>query len=298
MMILLFIFAWGCISKDSIEPNFINLPDSGITLEYAVHGYKSSHCPPIISLHGYPSSWYSSILLMQALPDMHIYAPSLPCYGNSSQDPAIARSYDLMAQVIVEFMDALEIESAFILGHSMSSMLAPRIGLLYPERVIGIITIGTIGSLSLNNDVIDRLTTFLEGARNLSLTDEESIPEDYLLPLINSNPIPIHPIPDWYFNDIIEQTKQIPLKCWEAGFELLRDFNQIEDLKTLELPYLILYSDLDFIPWEAEKGGAEAVFLSVPEVTLVKIHNVGHDPQIEVPDETAEIIRTFINNNH
>jgi pimeloyl-ACP methyl ester carboxylesterase len=297
MMMLLFIFIWGCIAKDSIEPDYINLPDSGITLEYAVHGSKSSHRPPIISLHGYVQSWYTSALLMKALPDMRIYAPSLPCYGNSSKDTAIASSYDLLAQVVVEFMDALEIESAFLLGHSMSSMLAPRIRLLYPERVIGIITLGTIGSLSLNNDSVDGLAAFLEGAKNLPLSEEDSIPEDYFIPLIYP-PTPLHPIPEWFLTNLIEQTNKIPLKCWEAGLELMRDFNQLEDLKTLELPYLIIYSDLDFIPWEAEKGGAEAVFLNVPDVALVKIHNVGHVPQVEVPDETAEIIRTFINNNH
>jgi len=95
---------------------------------------------------------------------------------------------------------------------------------------------------------------------------------NYYLPLV-AYPSPFHPLPEWFFPGVIEDTNKIPLKCWQAGLDSMKSFNQLQELKdffsTVEIPYLVIYSDLDFIVWDAEKGGAESLFLNVPNLAMV-----------------------------
>jgi len=281
----------GCCGKEKEwTSQQITLPNSDISLEYAVHGYKNSAFCPVIALHGYTDSWYSYYRLMLAMPDIRVYSLSLPCYGDSTKDPVIASSYDKLARIVVEFMDALRIPTAYIIGHSMSSMLAPRIARLYPSRVSGIITLGTIGSLALNPQLVQLVGSIEVSAEAYGLSPEDTFPEEYVLGLQGRNSL----IPDWYFDGLLHESMKVPVKCWLAGADLMIDFNQLEDLKDLELPFLIIYGDLDFIAWDAELGGAEAVLLNVPDVSLTKLHGLDHSPHIQDPERIAAIIREFL----
>jgi len=285
----------GCSGKEKeLTAKQITLPYSGITLEYAVHGTKNSESCPIIALHGFIDSWYSFYLLMQSMPDIRVYSISLPCYGDSTIDTIIASSYDDLASIVVEFMDALKIPSAYMLGHSMSSMLAPRIALLFPARVSGIITLGTVGSMALNPDLVQMAESIEASVEAYQLSPEDTFPEEYILGLQgSSNETSL--IPEWYLDGLVAECMKVPVKCWLAGLDLMLDFNQLEDLQNLELPFLIIYGDLDLIAWDAEKGGAEAVFLNVPDITVTKLHGVGHSPHWQIPKEIAAIIRGFLN---
>jgi len=293
MMILLFIFfIWDCNGNKEITPEEITLPDSGITIEYATHG-KSGLNPPIVALHGFLGSWYSYSLLMQSMPKVLIYTISLPCYGGSTKDTAIASSFDSIAEIVIEFMDALDIESAFIMGHSMGSIISQRIAILYPNRVAGIITVGTIGSLALNSDLIDILDLFeVQGSQVFNLLPDDSYPVDFIRGVLGPTTLVL--VPEFFFNKTVEEAAKAPFKCWVASITEMKNFNQLDDLQNLEIPFLIIYGSLDFITWDSEKGGAESVVLNVPDITLYKFHNLGHSPHQEDPETTADIIRTFI----
>ena len=49
----------------------------------------------------------------------------------------------IFAEDLAEFMDALEIDSAVVVGHSMGSLIAQRFALDYPERTLGLVLIGS-----------------------------------------------------------------------------------------------------------------------------------------------------------
>jgi len=296
MILLLFslLLIWDCNGAASIKlsPKEITLPETGITIEYVTHG-TSRNCPPILALHGFGDSWFSYYLLIQDLPDFRIYSISLPCFGESTKDEVISSSYDSVASVVNEFMDELNIDSAYIIGHSTSSMLAPRLALLYPDRVEGIILLGPIGTLALNPDLLALLDSITAAGQAYGLLPDDSFPEEFVRESQGSN-TQLDLIPEWFFNRTVEDTLKVPFKCWIAGATEMRDFNQLDQLPQLELPFLIIYGDLDFVAWDAETGGPEALVLNVPDVTLYKLHNLGHAPHWEDPQKTANIIRTFL----
>jgi pimeloyl-ACP methyl ester carboxylesterase/membrane protein DedA with SNARE-associated domain len=99
----------------------------------------------VVYLHGSPGSGRNSTRLARLLADRYrILAPDLPGFGASSRwlpDYGI----EAHARYVLAFMDALEIERAHLIGHSMGSGVAFHISRLAPERVGAIVSYGGIG---------------------------------------------------------------------------------------------------------------------------------------------------------
>ena len=104
---------------------------NGVTLQVATQGPSSG--PAIIMLHGLSDSWFSfSRVLPLFPPDRRIVVPDLRGHGDSDR-PVEYRMADFAGDVI-RLMDALKIEKAAIVGHSMGSFLRQRAG-YSPELV-------------------------------------------------------------------------------------------------------------------------------------------------------------------
>ena len=65
-------------------------------------------------------------------------------HGDSSSPADGYRIADLAADVVA-LLDALEIERAVIVGHSMSTWVAEQIAIDHPERVLGLVLEGAFG---------------------------------------------------------------------------------------------------------------------------------------------------------
>lgn len=68
-------------------------------------------------------------------------------HGGSDAPPGPYRREDLAADVIA-VLDALEIERAVLVGHSMGGIISMTTALAYPERVAGLVLLGTASQCS------------------------------------------------------------------------------------------------------------------------------------------------------
>ncbi len=71
--------------------------------------------------------------------DFHVYAVDMPGWGESS--PRAAADYR-HPEVVVQFMDAVGIERAALVGNSMGGMIAIAVAARNPERVSHLVTMG------------------------------------------------------------------------------------------------------------------------------------------------------------
>jgi pimeloyl-ACP methyl ester carboxylesterase len=276
-----------------IETHTVQLLHANIKLEYAVHGRHGSTIP-IVALHGFIDTYYSYVLLMQNLEDYRIYAPSLPCFGESDKDTDIAGDYTRLAQVVVEFMDQLDIEKAVIIGHSMSSLLAPQIAYLYPDRVHAFILLGPKATFAGDTPVLDYFDMIEETAGTNNLGPDDLFPEQFVQDVQESSAFGLSSIPSWFLERVISDAKKVPSKCWLAGIQAMRDASFIPTLSQIFKSSLILYGDHDIFAWDAEVGGPEALVVNLPETQLNKLYNIGHAPHWENPSKTAHLIRVFL----
>jgi pimeloyl-ACP methyl ester carboxylesterase len=100
----------------------------------------------VILFHGKNFGGYYWTNVIQKLTDAgyRVLAPDQIGFGKSSK-PFIQYSFHLLATQNKKLLDALNIEKAVVLGHSMGGMLAIRFSLMYPHRVEKLVLENPIG---------------------------------------------------------------------------------------------------------------------------------------------------------
>ena len=113
----------------------VQLRNSDARIRYAELGDQSN--PTVILLHGVPENlqaWYAFAPLLAI--DYHVLAIDWPGFGGS--DPfAVSEDYTSrkFADVIVDFMDTLQIDRANLVGTDIGLLPALLVGLQHPNRV-------------------------------------------------------------------------------------------------------------------------------------------------------------------
>jgi pimeloyl-ACP methyl ester carboxylesterase len=117
--------------------------------------------PPVVLAHGFPdvpATWDDVVSLLPA--GLRIIRPYLRGVGGSRVVDGEARSGQVpaLATDLLEFVDALELESFVLVGHDWGARASHALTALAPERVRGLVTIATAygpASLLAGRDVLD-----------------------------------------------------------------------------------------------------------------------------------------------
>ncbi|MFF2496184.1 alpha/beta fold hydrolase [Agromyces sp. NPDC058064] len=92
---------------------------------------------PVLAVHGITASHRNWDLFAEAVPERRIVAPDLRGRGRSSVLPA-PYGLEQHADDLAAFLDALGIERAYVVGHSMGAFVSVRLAERHPERVAGL----------------------------------------------------------------------------------------------------------------------------------------------------------------
>lgn len=118
-----------------------------IQIAYADEGKGSE---TIIFIHGlgsYLPAWQKNIQILSK--EYRCIAIDLPGYGKSSKLPHSGKM-TFYATVVSQLMEKLQIEKAWIAGHSMGGQIAMVMSLYHPEKVKGLILAAPAGFESFN----------------------------------------------------------------------------------------------------------------------------------------------------
>ena len=111
---------------------------SEVKMHYSVYGEKGH---PLILVHGNGGNQNSLKEAATYLAnDYTVYVIESRCHGQSS-DPGII-SYDLMAKDIKEFIEAMNLEKPYLMGHSDGGINALTVAYTYPDLLGGFISCG------------------------------------------------------------------------------------------------------------------------------------------------------------
>lgn len=92
---------------------------------------------PVLAVHGITASHRNWDLFARALPERRIVAPDLRGRGRSNGLPA-PYGLEQHADDLAALLDALGIERAYVVGHSMGAFVSVRFAERHPERVAGL----------------------------------------------------------------------------------------------------------------------------------------------------------------
>ncbi|HEX6164847.1 MAG TPA: alpha/beta hydrolase, partial [Vicinamibacterales bacterium] len=222
----------------------VTLPN-GVRLSYTQYGPK--HGDAVFLLHGYSDSAFSFSRIMPLLPSsIRAIAPDLRGHGTSDR-PASGYRIDDFAADVVQMMDALRVPRATIVGHSMGSFVAQSIAERAPERVSGLVLLGSApvpanpGMFELQKEV-NRLTdpVDLEFVRAFQYSTIAQ------------------PVPEAFMDAAVANSRKMPAAIWQLAMRGLIEFKPA--LPRPKRPVLVIGGDRDAVFSAAEQTALAAEY--------------------------------------
>lgn len=263
----------GPIVKTAKLPTRVKLP-------YTEQGDSSG--VHLILLHGYADSWHSFELVLPHLPDsIHAFAVTQRGHGDASRPISGYRIYDFTADLLA-FMDILHLNTAVIAGGSSGGFTARRFAIDYPERILGLVLIGSPLKMRDKPTVLQMWNSTIS-----KLTDP--IDPGFVREFIKSTFI--QPVPESFLETLVQESLKIPARVWKAALEGLLEDDSVEELDKIKAPTLIVWGDYDTI---IPLSDQETFVVKIAGSKLVVYPGVGHTPYCEEPALFAADLTAFI----
>src|SRR5581483_2989986 len=112
---------------------------------YRVHVAEEGEGPAIVLVHGFGGHTVSWRRLMPLLArDHRVVAVDLKGFGYSERRADIGLSHGDQARMLRGLLDALGIERAVFVGHSMGGAVVQRFAAMYPERASAVVLVASV----------------------------------------------------------------------------------------------------------------------------------------------------------
>jgi pimeloyl-ACP methyl ester carboxylesterase len=258
---------------------------------------------PLIMLHG--SGGHAEAYARNVLPlseHFHVYAIDMAGHGFSDQHPSLPGSEGIADQV-VRFMDALNIDSANLAGESLGGAVSAKLALEQPKRVKRVVYITGAGLVM--GDEADKLAApGREAFQRLSAAASSNPTRETVRDRLG-----------WLFADpevsITDELTEVRYRIYSRRFGegsiASPGANRPaagggggggvgvnltpERLREIKAPFFFLWTDHNpSTPWQV----AEMAHKQMPGSRFHVIKHAGHWPQYEQPDEFNRLVIDFL----
>ena len=257
----------------------VELPN-GINIPYVEQGDPAG--VPVILLHGVTDSWRSFEGVLPHLPDsIHAYALTQRGHGEATH-PDEGYLFQDFASDLAAFMDALGIDGAVIVGHSMGSGVAQRFAMDYPERALGVVLIGSFTTMRSNAAVHE---FWHSGVSKLTDPIDPSFAREFQQSTLARE------VPQDFFETAVRESLKVEARVWRATFEGFLDVDNSSELGKIKAPTLIVWGDQDsFFP----RSEQDALASGISDARLVVYSGAGHATHWEEPERFASQLADFV----
>jgi len=234
-----------------------------------IHGAQQDH-----SCWGLQSRWF-------AHHGFSVLVPDLPGHGRSGGEPLL--SVEALAEWIVALLDAVGVDRATLVGHSMGSLVALEATARYPERISRAVLIGSSLPMLVSPALLD--ATRDNEAQAMAMINAFSYSA---CSQIGGNTVPGL----W----LLGMNKRLMERQKKGVFHV--DMNACnayvrapESLAGIAAPLLIIAGQQDRM---TSPKAAKALLALIPGARLVAVEGSGHALMAERPDAVLDALRDFI----
>jgi pimeloyl-ACP methyl ester carboxylesterase len=264
----------GQAATPPVQFHEVRLP-SGVRLRYVDQGPATG--PAVLMLHGYTDSWFSfSRVLPLMPPGTRVIVPDQRGHGLSDR-PDHGYAMDDFAADALQLMDALQLRTATVVGHSMGSFVARRIAEKAPGRVTHLVLMGS-APIPMN-----------AGLRELkSAVNELTDPIDAAFARGFQESTVMKPVPAEFMNQAIDGSLSVPARVWKSALAGLMAY---APTGAPGCPTLVLGGAGDSVFSRKEQ---EELAASIPGASLEIIDGIGHTLHWEDPERFAASLARFL----
>ncbi|MGO9802733.1 MAG: alpha/beta fold hydrolase [Steroidobacteraceae bacterium] len=261
----------------------VALPD-GETLAYLTMGNPGG--TPVVLIHGYTDNARDWVPLIPYLsPDLRLIAVDIRGHGRSSKPDCCYTRLDF-AYDIKLLLDALHIQRADIVGHSLGSFIAQTFAEFWPERTRRVVLISSSGG---PRPGAPPHAPKFDYAAAIHALHEPLDPESQFMIEWWSSPTPVDA-------DFLRRQRRdaaaIPLRVWIAVLdEGLSDSDLQRTLPRLKAPTLLIWGGDDPLMQEEVRQTLRA---ALPQAEVKVFPGLGHNPFWEQPAQCAAVINRFL----
>jgi pimeloyl-ACP methyl ester carboxylesterase len=244
--------------------------------------------PPVVFLHGLGASMYSwrKNLGAVAAAGFRVIAFDNRGFGLSDKPPA---PYDnaAYARLAIALMDSLGLSNAVLVGHSMGGAIAAEVGIEYPQRVRGLILVGSAG-LGAGEPLLFRVARWpVLGPAILAFRGRGFTARLLKATYFDPSKVTEGDV-DQYYAPVAQPAYGQALRG------VLRQFH-FDGLKgrldRIVAPTVVLWGEEDrWLPL----GLGRALAAGITRSAFVSVPHAGHSVQEEAPDEVNHLVIRFL----
>lgn len=236
---------------------------------------------PVLLLHGYTDSWYSWSPVLERLPaGVRAVVPTQRGHGDSERPDCCYRMADF-ARDAAALLDALGIERAHVVGHSMGGLVAQRFALDYPGRVERLVIVGsgadarTPAIVEFNGIVHAQVTDRLDSAFVREFQESTAAA----------------PLPPAFLAGVIRESSKLPARLWREVLDAVIAPDAVIDAARIRAPTLVVWGAHDVL---FDRSTQDALVRAIPDAHLVVFPEAAHSPNWENPDRFVREVAAFL----
>jgi pimeloyl-ACP methyl ester carboxylesterase len=257
-------------------------------LGFKLHYLEAGKGAPVVLLHGLGgdgSRWQPNIAPLAK--DFHVFALDQIGFGQSDK-PLANYHTGMLAEFLVDFLKAVGLPRASLVGNSMGASVALYTAVNYPDKVDRIVLADGGGFRDANTAAAPPTAETLR-RRQLqnSVTRQET--RDFFNILFHDKSLVTDKMVDDQLAMRLRSAFTIA-RIQESGERGLASLTE-EQVRGVRTPTLIVWGKYDEL---ANPAGADRLERTIPGAKKVVIDNCGHMPQLERAAEFNQLVRQFL----
>ena len=239
---------------------------------YTRHLELTGQAPAVVCVHGAGGSHLNWPAEIRRLPGATVYTLDLPGHGRSGGSGR--RTIDEYMAVLTAFLDALNLSQAVIVGHSMGSAVAMKMALTHPDRVQGLVLLGSGAKLRVAPSILQGIQNNFKGVVNL-IGDFAYGPD----------------APEKLKNQGQQLLSQTSPEVMRGDFLACDAFDVMENLDEINVPALVITGTDDQL---TPPKYAQFLAQHIAGAELVLVEKAGHMVMLERPQEVGDSVARFV----
>jgi len=260
----------------------VALPD-GVTLAYVPMGDPAGQT--VVLIHGYTDNARDWVPLLPYLsPRFRLILIDIRGHGRSDKPECCYTRWDFAYDVKL-LLDALGVERADVVGHSLGSFITQSFAESWPERARRVVLISSSGGPRAGSP---RKPAY-DYASQIRQLKEPIDPDSPFMIEWWSSPTPVD---EEFIRRQRRDAAAIPLRVWLAVLDQGLVYEDLQrTLPRLKAPALLIWGSQDPIMEEEER---QTLREALPQAQVKVFPGLGHNPIWEDPRACAEVINTFL----